>query len=293
MTDASAKTRASCRPPRPPIASITARASGESSIEPMLGTIDPSTTPEHAHPDGPAEQGGGLVAPGQRDGVPSRGEPWRGPGRSGSSPEPRSRRRRRATAPRRQGGRQQRVEQQHPHAGLGPGAAAGSTSRTGSASSATSRWCPPRRARGRGHRSRPRRRSRTCARCSRPGGEQGEAGADQRRSRPTTPRRAATRRPAARRRRRPRRPAARRRRRQRGLRQARPRAGRPRPTAVPPTSSARPALLLDAGVPADEHHEHEAPRTRRTGRSSWSSPARRGCGRRGSGRRARRSPGWR
>ena len=52
-------------------------------------------------------------------------------------------------------------------------------------------------------------------------------------------------------------------------------------------------LLLGARVPAYDDEQHAAPRRRRTARSSWSSPARRRCARRGSGRRARPPTGSR
>ena len=78
----------------------------ESSIEPMLGTIEPISTPITRDADGPADQGGLLVAPGQGDGVPQpRGARAPGPGRSGSSPAPRSRRPRSAERRRRPGRR--------------------------------------------------------------------------------------------------------------------------------------------------------------------------------------------
>ena len=68
-------------------------------------------------------------------------------------------------------------------------------------------------------------------------------------------------------------------------------AGASRPIAVPPSSSAWPDSSSVRVCRRTTTSEHAARRTRRTARSSWSSPARRGCARRGSARRARPSAG--
>ncbi len=192
-----------------------------------------------------------------------------GPGRSGSRPEPRSRRRRRRHGDGRQGGRQER--------GGGPATRGGARTRRSGAvpaerappAPATTPWCPRRRARGRGHRSRPRATNptvrallETCA-ASRP-----TPATDQGDPRSRTPRRATEpgdRQPAGDVGRRP--PAPRRRRRPGGLRQrggergVRADGARARSSARPHSSSTR---VCRRRSPPHERHEHGD-----EGRSSW------------------------
>ena len=260
---------------------------GESSIEPMFGAIDPSTTPRTPIATVQASSIGVCSRRLERDRV---GEPGRSGRRSGSGREHAGAEV--AARPERLGhGDEQRRTSRRtaaaPTSGGPTRRAAGSTSRTARASSATTRRCPPPPAARTAHpRAAPAIAAQVRALAEswqatavRPVGDQpdpGPRGAEGQRpstgSPPATSASAArspTPREMQRAEARRRRPAARR---------ARSRCRRgARPGRTPPR----------CGCAGARRRAAAAPRTRRRGRSSWSSRARRGCARRGWGRRAR------
>ena len=263
----------------------------------MPGTIDPIRTPITPHADRPADQrrwpaGARSRASASR----SRGDPSAGPGAVGEQARPEvASRAQRERRPRSARPASSGYEQQHPAARLGPGAELRATSRTATASvSHPAPTCRRSRAGGRARRWRRRRWRRTCGRCRQLGGDERRSRRRPGRCRSTRPRTSSdpatgsppAMLPAA---------ASDARTTEASAAPTRTRAasGASRPTAVRADQLGAPGLLLDAGVPAYQDHGHERRRTRRRARSSWSSPARRGCGRRGSARRARRSRGWR
>ena len=163
-----AKTSASCMPPMPPIASITARASAESSMDADVGH---DRAIRHAHPrdpDGPADAAAvDWLRQARATASRRRGEPCAGPGRVRQ--QRRSRGPGAGAAPQRddgQGGRQERVEHQHPGAGPGPRAQSASPSRGARPAQPPRRGVPDGAHEVEAHRSRPEATNPTARACS-------------------------------------------------------------------------------------------------------------------------------